>query len=286
MNFDREQLSVLFWGLTLLVLTIVWLPAIISKMGGTRIRVQGPLKLPDPDPMLKEPDFNQWADRLRFQRYEILSAYSVQVDFVESSWRRTSFWRFFRSPNLPITAIMNKAPEPLNLWLTVELVTLLQNEFVLVSTNSLGQSPYDPERVLFESINTFDFAELERVHRERLEILKREGIRAEGDQSEEAVCEVLQRNLRESLLPQAKEASGKFLMLNLIIHASASLPFFYWLKPTHFAVPLINLAVASLLRFSELMERRVHREAAQAAMKAAIESNNMRNQVSVHEEPQ
>lgn len=253
---DKSMITTLCWVLFAVLVIIFWLPAVIAKMGGTRFTYLGPSNVPEPDPLEREPDYEFWVSQLRDLGYELVGDVRLQMDFVGNQWRVNSWHRLFYSPAKFTHVLLQKFPDPFNLWRGVEFVTLLSDDGFLVTKNLTPQLFPDDLSIILQGDDTFILEDLEKMHLAMVEELRRQGRRPEPEPPADHLLRSMERLENQTAKQEAERIAGRYLQVNFIIHVSISIPAAYALSLGHWLLPLINLVMLIVLQLGESLQNR------------------------------
>lgn len=253
---DKAMLTTLCWALFALLVIIFWVPALIAKLGGTRFVYLGPSNVPDPDPLEREPDYEFWASQLRDLDYELVGDVRLQMDFVGNQWRINSWHRLFYSSAKSTYVLLQKFPDPFNIWRGIEFVTLLSDDGFLVTKNLTPQLFPEDLSIVLQGDDTFVLEDLEKLHLTMAEELRRKGRRPEPEPTVEHLLRSMERLENQTAKFESERLAGRFLSVNFIIHVAVSIPLAYAVSFGHWLLALTNLILLIIMQFGESLQNR------------------------------
>jgi hypothetical protein len=252
---DKAMVTTISWTVFGLLLIIFWLPALIARMGGTRFSYLGPSPVPEPDPLEREPDYEFWATQLRDLGYELIGDVRLQMDFVENSWRINSWHRLFYSPEKTTHVLVQKFPQPFQIWRGVEFISILNDDTIVVTKNLPPQIvPDDPSFVL-QGDNTFILADLEKTHLDTLEAARRSGRRPETEVGVDKILSGMERLENRTAKQEAERLAGKYLSVNFIIHVCVSIPTAYAMSFGHWSLAVTNIVLLGVMQLGDSIQK-------------------------------
>src|SRR5262249_25644598 len=126
-NIDDTTATIVLWGATVLLLGWTWFPAVVAALGGTRYRIRGAERTEDFLPSPNEPDCEAWAEQVRNLGYGVAAAGVGRIEYLEAEWRVDSPFRLYYAPQKYTFVLLQKMPDPWNLWREVDFVTRLSD---------------------------------------------------------------------------------------------------------------------------------------------------------------
>jgi hypothetical protein len=255
-DIDKTTALVVLWGATVLLLGWTWFPAIVAAMGGTRCRLRAIERTEDFPPDRDEPDLGVWLEQVRNLGYSIAGTGVGRVEYLESEWRIDGRFRLYYSPQKYTFVLLQKMPDPWNFWREVLFVTRLTDGLILITRN-LPVRPSEPESgVLEQGLESFDLSEVEALHLETLDSLRKRGLRPDADNSVDGLMAALEAATAPGVKRISQQLGKKYLALHFIIHGCISLPAGYFGAKEPWALPLTNLILCLIMRIGESAQRR------------------------------
>ena len=253
---DRATLVIVCWAVFGFLLLLFWMPALMARLGATRFTYSGPTNVPEEDPLEKEPDYHFWSSQLHALGYEMVGDLRLQMDFVANQWRANSWVRLLHSPAHQTFAFLQKFPDPFNIWRGIEFVTYMNDEGLTVTKNLPPQLASEDPNILIQGRDAFILSELEAEHLQTLDELKRSGRRPDTEPSPEKLLAVMERLENETGKKESRDLAGRFLSLNLMIHATASVPTAWVFGLAHWSLALTNIILLIVMQLGETVQRR------------------------------
>src|SRR5262249_55809515 len=138
----------------------------------------------------------------------------------------------------------------------VLFVTRLSDGGLLVTRN-IPVRPNDPESpVLDQGLESFELAEVEALHLQTLDDMRRRGLRPDADNSLEALLRALETAWGPGVRRASQQLGKRYLAAHFIIHGCVSLPAGYFMGPGSWGLPLSNLILCLIMRIGESAQRR------------------------------
>jgi hypothetical protein len=255
-DIDKDTALVVLWGATILLVGWTWFPAIVSALGGARYSLRGiertGYEFPAPDDLIYE----VWATQLQQLGYEGVGVGAARVEFLEDQWRVEGQFRVFHSIQKQVYVLVQKMPDPWRIWREVTFITRLSDSGLVMTRNVPARPSGEETAVIQQGVESNELAEVENLHLETVEKLRRRGQRAESDSSLEGLLHALEEAARPAVRANAAHLGKRFLALHFIIHGCISLPAAYYAGLGHWGLPLTNLVLAVVMRIGETAQKR------------------------------
>jgi hypothetical protein len=250
---DDTTLAVIVWGVAVLVLGWTWMPALLSGLGWTRY-ANGGSEDPTALDSANEPDFVFWQQQLAALGYRPIGTGWMRLTFYGSAWRYETRVRAFRAADRQTFAFIQQQPRPLDVWWLTILATVWQDGGLLLTNNASDQPPGEGEYVA-QGIESADLAAVEELHLAQVDRMRSSGRRPEADGSLETLLKATARHSGPEARFTGVKLGQSYLAAHAGVHAALSVPPAVVMGIGHWAVPLTNLILGTLLAFSEYSAR-------------------------------
>lgn len=246
--------AVVLWGAAALLLGWTWVPALLSGLGGTRYANGG-----SEDPTLldaaPEPDYAFWHAQLAARGYEPLGTGWMRLTLYGPAWRYETRMRVSRASGRPVFALVQKQPQPLDVWSLATFATVWQDGGLLLTSNAVDQPP-DEGAYVVQGMESSDLAAVEELHLAQVRRMQAAGRRPDRDGSLETLLAATARHSGPEARYTGVKLGQSYLMAHGGIHAALSVPPAILMGFGHWAVPLVNLVLGALLAAGEFSARR------------------------------
>ena len=263
---DDQTLSVVLWGVAILLLGWTWLPALISALGGGRYANAGTDDPAALDPTPAEPDYAFWARQLLALGYEPLGPAWMRLTFHGPLWRYETRVRAFYAKAKQTYAFVQKLPRPLDVWWLTMFATSWQDGGLLVTSNGSDEAPGDDGEFVVQGMESMDLAAVEELHLGQKARLEATGQRPERDGRFETLLKATETHAGRAARHLGLKTGQTYLLTHGLIHLFLSAPVAYMMALGHWSVPLVNLVLGVVLNLSEHAAKR----AAAAAMRSQL----------------
>jgi hypothetical protein len=247
-------LTVLLWGLGILVLGWTWVPALISGLGGTRYSNGGS---EDPSPLgtASDSDYLFWQRQLTTRGYDPLGTGWMRLNYYGSDWRYETQVRAFRSADRGTFAFIQKQPAPLDVWWLTMFATCWQDGSLLLTSNATDQPPDEGEYVV-QGMESTDLAAVEELHLGEAVRQRAAGRRVDPDSNLDTLLRATARHAGPAARYTGVKLGQSYLLTHGVIHVMLSVPAAVAVGFGHWAVPMVNLVLGSILNVSQYAAKR------------------------------
>ena len=250
---NEDTAAVVLWGLTALLLGWTWIPALVSGLGGTRY-ANGGSEDPTQLQLATEPDFLFWQRQLAALGYEPLGTGWMRITFYGRDWRYETKVRAFRNSSRRTFAFMQFQPRPLDVWWLTMFATCWQDGGILLTSNGADQPP-DTGDYVVQGMDSMNLAAVEELHLGEAARLRVGGRRPDSDGSLDTLLRATTRHAGAQASYHGVKLGQSYLLSHASIHVFLSLPAALTMGLGHWAVPMVNLVLGSLMAAGEYMAR-------------------------------
>jgi hypothetical protein len=264
---SETTLTVVLWAAAALVLGWTWLPALISGLGGTRFANGGSEDPTALDPGANESDYAFWHRQIVALGYEPLGTGWMRMTFHGPQWRYEVSVRAFYSRSKETYALVQRQPRPIHVWWLTMFATCWQDGGILLTSNAVDEPPDEGDYVV-QGMESTDLAAVEELHLGQFTKLRSAGKRPEADGRLETLLKATERHSGRVARHVGLRMGQTYLASHALVHFFLSVPAAYLVGVGHWGVPLVNLALGTLMIITEQFAK--YRAA--AIMRAQIET--------------
>ena len=132
--------------------------------------------------------------------------------------------------------------------------TCFQDGSLLLTGNSVDYPPGDGDYIV-QGMESLDLVAVEELHRVQVARLQSAGRRVERDGSMEALLRATNRHAGLAAKQMGVKLGQTYLLTHGAIHVVLSMPAAFTMGFGHWAVPMVNLVLGSLLGVSEYLAK-------------------------------